>query len=230
MTDHIEMLRRLIKCASGRADFTVSDAREADELLAALSAREGGEALALLERIRDDQSWRTNDNSLWSDILATIAKLRAALPQPQPERVYACDYCGCDYTDAKYCCQRRREYLNAHGQHEPPPPSDADDLAGQIADIAWDFLVAAGYTNEDFDAVPLTIIRDNLSQRKGEKAPPSDAAQGVQAVRVDELIEVAKAAAMKIQHNKETWFPMTDRRLKAALIAVLAAHKGEGNG
>jgi hypothetical protein len=47
---------------------------------------------------------------------------------------------------------------------------------------------------------------------------------------VDELIEVAKAAAMKIQHNKETWFPMTDRRLKAALIAVLAAHKGEGNG
>jgi hypothetical protein len=46
MTDHIEVLRRLIKCASGRADFTVSDAREADELLAAISAREGGEAVA----------------------------------------------------------------------------------------------------------------------------------------------------------------------------------------
>jgi hypothetical protein len=62
----------------------------------------------------------------------------------------------------------------------PPPPSDADDLAGQIADIAWDFLVAAGYTDEDFDAIPLTVIRDNLSQRKGEKAPPSDAAQGLE--------------------------------------------------
>jgi hypothetical protein len=43
MTDHIEVLRRLIKRAGESADFTVSDAREADELLAALSAREGGE-------------------------------------------------------------------------------------------------------------------------------------------------------------------------------------------
>jgi hypothetical protein len=43
MTDHIEVLRRLIKRAGESADFTVSDAREADELLAALSAREGGD-------------------------------------------------------------------------------------------------------------------------------------------------------------------------------------------
>jgi hypothetical protein len=37
-------------------------------------------------------------------------------PADQP---YRCDFCGSDYTDTKYCCQRRREYLNAHGQYEP---------------------------------------------------------------------------------------------------------------
>jgi hypothetical protein len=40
------------------------------------------EALAILERIRDDRSWRTNDNALWPDILATITSLRSALSQP----------------------------------------------------------------------------------------------------------------------------------------------------
>lgn len=29
-------------------------------------------AEAILRRIRDDQSWRTNDNELWRDILAAI--------------------------------------------------------------------------------------------------------------------------------------------------------------
>jgi hypothetical protein len=43
-------------------------------------------------------------------------------PADQP---YRCDFCGSDYTDAKYCCQRRREYLNAHGQYEP-----ADQVRG----------------------------------------------------------------------------------------------------
>jgi len=35
------------------------------------------DSLALLRRIRDDQSWRTNDNALWSDILACIATMEA---------------------------------------------------------------------------------------------------------------------------------------------------------
>jgi hypothetical protein len=136
--------------------------------------------------VADYMAGDTDENMLvMRTVLESVAgqfPASAALPHPQPVKVYACDYCGCDYTDATYCCHRRRDYMAAHGQREATPP------------------------------------------------PPSDAAQGVQAVRVDELIEVAKAAAMKIQHNKEPWFPMTDRRLKAALLVALRAHKGEGNG
>lgn len=29
-----------------------------------------------------------------------------------------CDYCGSEYTDVQFCCQARREYLNAHGIYE----------------------------------------------------------------------------------------------------------------
>lgn len=36
-------------------------------------ASEAGDCLELLKRIRDDKSWRTNDNALWSDILKAIA-------------------------------------------------------------------------------------------------------------------------------------------------------------
>jgi hypothetical protein len=184
----------------------------------------------------------------------------AALPQPQPVKVYACDYCGCDYTDATYCCHRRRDYMAAHGQREtsPPPPSDAPSIAGQIADVAWDFLVAKGYTNEDFDAIPLTIIRDNLSQRKGEKAPPSDAAQGVPHVGLPPNFPVEILAAAKegtpdywlgylAGRNVESQAVRVDEamvdRVRAYLLSegydlsekyikgiVMAAHKGEGNG
>lgn len=36
------------------------------------------ELLAMLERIRDDKTFRTNDNALWPDLLAVIAKAQGA--------------------------------------------------------------------------------------------------------------------------------------------------------
>jgi hypothetical protein len=36
------------------------------------------EMLAMLERIRDDQTWRTADNKLWPDLCAVIAKATGA--------------------------------------------------------------------------------------------------------------------------------------------------------
>lgn len=72
--------------------------------------------------------------------------------------------------------QEAPHWANVPGLDDDPPAQEAKDdgLAGQIADIAWDFLVAKGYTDEDFDAIPLTLIRDNLSQRKGERAPAQE--------------------------------------------------------
>lgn len=109
----------------------------------------------------------------------------------------------------------------------PPPPSDADDLAGQIADIAWDFLVAAGYTDEDFDAVPLTVIRDNLSQRKGEKAPPSDAAQGVHVRHIGGGLLALYRGDEQVREIGVT--PGWNFRDRDEFIARYNAHKGEGN-
>jgi len=42
-------------------------------------------------------------------------------------------------------------------------------------------------------------------------------------VATDDVLEAARNAAMSIQHNKEPWFPMTDRRLKRAIAAAIAA-------
>lgn len=39
------------------------------------------ELLKMLVRIRDDKTWRTNDNSLWPDLLALIRKHESALEQ-----------------------------------------------------------------------------------------------------------------------------------------------------
>mgnify|MGYP000673921327 CR=1 FL=1 len=38
--------------------------------------------LKMLVRIRDDKTWRTNDNSLWPDLLALIRKHESALEKP----------------------------------------------------------------------------------------------------------------------------------------------------
>lgn len=35
---------------------------------------------------------------------------------------YCCDFCGKMYTDALYCCQSRREYLNGYGEYEVDAP------------------------------------------------------------------------------------------------------------
>lgn len=40
------------------------------------------ELLEMLVRIRDDKTWRTNDNSLWPDLLAMIRKHETALEKP----------------------------------------------------------------------------------------------------------------------------------------------------
>ncbi len=42
-------------------------------------------------------------------------------------------------------------------------------------------------------------------------------------VATDDVTEAARNAAMSIQHNNEPWFPMTDRRLKRAIAAAIAA-------
>lgn len=40
------------------------------------------ELLEMLVRIRDDKTWRTNDNALWPDLLAMIRKHETALEKP----------------------------------------------------------------------------------------------------------------------------------------------------
>lgn len=56
--------------APKRGRIALATHREADARLIAASP----EMLAMLERIRDDQTWRTADNKLWPDLCAVIAK------------------------------------------------------------------------------------------------------------------------------------------------------------
>jgi len=44
----------------------------------------------------------------------------------------------------------------------------------------------------------------------------------------DEMVEAARNAAMSIKHNKEAWFPMTERRLRRAIAAALATKPAKG--
>lgn len=64
---HVRVLEKIL-------DY--EDWPDADYAALASDTSERG-VVALLERIRDDPHWRTNDNALWPDILAMIAALRA---------------------------------------------------------------------------------------------------------------------------------------------------------
>jgi hypothetical protein len=165
--------------------------------------------------VADYMAGDTDENMLvMRTVLESVAgqfPASAALPHPQPEK--GCKRVGYTISDASGMGADEMRYI------EVPESYDEADVREEILNG------------------PETWARDMPESARGPHIymnatppPPSDAAQGVQAVRVDELIEVAKAAAMKIQHNKEPWFPMTDRRLKAALLVALRAHKGEGNG
>lgn len=51
--------------------------------------------------------------------------------------VYSCDYCGKDFTDAKFCCQAQRDYLNAHGHYERPMVQNDLHLASREQLEQW---------------------------------------------------------------------------------------------
>lgn len=63
-----------------------------------------------------------------------VALMRSSAPQPaeKPRGVpvlqpYKCDLCGHDYYDTVYCCQRRKEYMEAGDpQAEKPTPPASD--------------------------------------------------------------------------------------------------------
>lgn len=37
---------------------------------------------------------------------------------------YKCDFCGQEYSDEQYCCDSRKDYLKANGEHEVGPPTE----------------------------------------------------------------------------------------------------------
>jgi hypothetical protein len=84
------------------------------------------------------------------------------------------------------------------------------DAASNSADFHY-------VADQDDVAEWTTALEAALSAQPAER-------QGEAAKVADADIEAMRAAAMGIQHNKETWFPMTERRLRAAAKALLARH------
>lgn len=76
------------------------------------------------------------------------------------------------------------------------------------------------------DAVIAHVLRDVAKQLEAALSTPPqpEAGGGV----TDAMVKAAKAAAMSIKHNKEPWFPMTERRLKAAIRAALSTTPASG--
>lgn len=66
------------------SDFTGGDPDERSHAERTTPTHDGGaEAWTMLERIRDDQTWRSNDNALWPDLCKLLAgrALTPATPQ-----------------------------------------------------------------------------------------------------------------------------------------------------
>jgi hypothetical protein len=130
MTDHIEVLRRLIKCASGRADFTASDAREADELLAALSAREGGEAVQVL-RNNVRGAGKTTGHAAYvakSRSVKQIVPPKKPYPKPDETGNDTGPCCAHAYADGWNEC--REAFLHPAQPASQPPYQSPTDSAG----------------------------------------------------------------------------------------------------
>jgi hypothetical protein len=143
---------------------------------------------------------------------------RAALPSPQPEkgepsgleRQQLCwqhrpgQRCPTPQSCSENGCSAvEREQLT------PPPPSEMSPEAVE----QWH--------RDDYER-----LRQEDNARR--YAPPSDAAQGVQAVRVDEprILSVEEIAIAKAAEHPLEFVTVRTADLRAAL----RAHKGEGNG
>lgn len=65
-----------IICLSPERDGYEESAKRWDENARLIAA--APDMLSMLERIRDDSTWRTNDSTLWPDLIALIAKATGA--------------------------------------------------------------------------------------------------------------------------------------------------------
>lgn len=78
-------------------------------------------------------------------------------------KVYVCDYCGSDYTDAKFCCHKRREYLNAHGKFDSTHSTPSPAPQGGWEALATDEVLVAITRGEGYeDVAPELVAEDAL--------------------------------------------------------------------
>lgn len=119
------------------------------EALAALPATPPQQPVPDAERERAIKEWRKEITAYARALLRdeqipgrggdklideAVALMRSSAPQPaeKPRGVpvlqpYKCDLCGHDFYDTAYCCQRRKEYMEAGDpQAEKPTPPASD--------------------------------------------------------------------------------------------------------
>jgi hypothetical protein len=90
-------------------------------------------------------------------------------------------------------------------------------IAREAFEAVAPLLRAPGETESKVYACPRCATSMQVDPSAKPRAPAE------QGVRVDEAdIEAMRSASMEIKHNKEPWFPMTDRRLRRAAEALLA--------
>lgn len=148
-------------------------------------------------------------------------------PQPEAEireRAYTPEQLErhakhCDAVEEHDAARMLRTFAATLRQQPTNPPEIGSKLVGD--DVASDAAVLAldAYLwKEHGVCLGKTAMRAAL-----EAVAPLLRAPGGQGVRVDEAdIEAMRSASMEIKHNKEPWFPMTDRRLRRAAEALLA--------
>jgi hypothetical protein len=217
--DAVAVLRAWLLDGS-RQTMNNDEAAALDSLLAALAAP-GGEPVAWMRADGKDVRVGAQLRDNWK------RDYTIPLYAPRASAAYRCDYCGSDYTDTKFCCASRRDYLNHHGIYETPTPTppaatgedaDAEAIARRLDVLAGmdtrTKAIADGRTHR-------RICTEAAAALRARPAPPAGAV-----TITEEMVEGAINAYDDA--TGEGWQLPCRQGMRAALTAALARPGQEG--